>query len=172
MSEWVSEVAQLCLTLWDPMNCNPPGSSVHRIFQARKLEWVAISYSGGSSWPRDRNHVSCVSYIGRGILCHCVTWEALKSLYCWLFNSRQWDSHLGQYIILVEVGEENLTHTDMWLERAWSDHVAGPEDQLPGGLYHILTPSSCYRKIQWLLMHFERVAPFTQVWSQHPALGH
>ena len=40
-----SEVAQLCSTLRDPMDCSPPGSSVHGIFQARILEWVAISYS-------------------------------------------------------------------------------------------------------------------------------
>ena len=45
-------VAQLCLT-FDPSNCSPLGSSVHRIFQARKLEWVAISYSRVSSCPRD-----------------------------------------------------------------------------------------------------------------------
>ena len=37
-----------------PMDCRPPGSSVHEIFQARILEWVAISFSRGSSWPRDR----------------------------------------------------------------------------------------------------------------------
>ena len=48
-----SEVAQLCLTLCDPMDCNPPGSSVHGIFQARVLEWIAISFSRGSSQPRD-----------------------------------------------------------------------------------------------------------------------
>ena len=40
-----SEVAQLCPTLSDPMDCNPPGSSVHGIFQARVLEWVAIDFS-------------------------------------------------------------------------------------------------------------------------------
>ena len=40
--------------LWDPMDCSPPGSSVHRIFQARILEWVAISFSRGSSQPRQR----------------------------------------------------------------------------------------------------------------------
>ena len=40
-----SEVAQSCLTLSDPMDCSPPGSSVHRIFQARGLEWVAISFA-------------------------------------------------------------------------------------------------------------------------------
>ena len=52
-------VAQLCPTLCDRMDCNPPGSSVHEIFQARKLEWVAISFSRGSSQPRDRTWVSC-----------------------------------------------------------------------------------------------------------------
>ena len=40
---------QLCLTLCDPMDCSSPGSSVHGIFQTRVLEWVAISYSRGSS---------------------------------------------------------------------------------------------------------------------------
>ena len=43
-----SEVAQLCLTLRDPMDCSLPGSSVHGIFQARVLEWVAITFSEGS----------------------------------------------------------------------------------------------------------------------------
>ena len=37
--------AQLCLILYDPMDCSPPGSSVHGIFQVRILEWVAISFS-------------------------------------------------------------------------------------------------------------------------------
>ena len=40
-----SEVAQLCLTLSDPMDCSPPGGSVHGIFQARVLEWGAIAFS-------------------------------------------------------------------------------------------------------------------------------
>ena len=52
------EVAQSCLTLCDPMDCSPPGSSIHGIPQARILEWVAISFSRGSSRPRDRTQVS------------------------------------------------------------------------------------------------------------------
>ena len=51
-SESESEVAQLCLTLCDPMDCSLPGSSVHGIFQATVLEWIAISFSRGSSQPR------------------------------------------------------------------------------------------------------------------------
>ena len=41
----MSEVAQSCLTLWDPIDCSPTGSSLHGILQARVLEWVAISFS-------------------------------------------------------------------------------------------------------------------------------
>ena len=54
----VSQVAQLCPYLCDPMGCSPPGSSVHGILQARILEWAAISFSRGSSWPRDWTQVS------------------------------------------------------------------------------------------------------------------
>ena len=53
-----SEVAQPCPTLCDPMDCSLPGSSVHGIFQARVLEWIAISFSRGSSQPRDRTQAS------------------------------------------------------------------------------------------------------------------
>ena len=56
-----------CLTLCDPVDYSLPGSSVHGIFQARVLEWVAISFSRGSSQPRDQTHVSC---IGRRVLYH------------------------------------------------------------------------------------------------------
>ena len=55
------EVTQLCLTLSDPMDCSPPGSCVRGIFQARLLEWVAISFSRESSPPRDRTQVSCIA---------------------------------------------------------------------------------------------------------------
>ena len=54
-------VAQLCLTLCDPMDRNPPGSSVHGVLQARILEWVAIPFSRGSSHHRDQNQVSCIA---------------------------------------------------------------------------------------------------------------
>ena len=53
--ESVVLVAQLCLTLCDPMDYSPPGSSVRRILQARKLEWVGIPFSRGSSRPRAQN---------------------------------------------------------------------------------------------------------------------
>ena len=60
-SEVESEVAQSCPTLCDPMDCSPPGSSVHGILQARILEWGAISFSRGSSRPSDQTQVSCIA---------------------------------------------------------------------------------------------------------------
>ena len=58
-------VSKPCLTLLQPHGLWPPGSSVQRISQSEILEWVAISFSRESSWPRDRTRVSC---IGRWIL--------------------------------------------------------------------------------------------------------
>ena len=60
--------AQPCPTLWNPMDCSLPGSSVHGILQARLLEWVPIFYSRGSSRRRDQTHICC---IGRQILYYC-----------------------------------------------------------------------------------------------------
>ena len=57
MWKW-SEVTQSCPTLCDPMDCSLPGSSLHGILQARVLEWVAISFSRGSSQLRDQTGVS------------------------------------------------------------------------------------------------------------------
>ena len=54
-------VAQSCLMLCEPMDCNLPGFSVHGIFKVRILEWVANVFSRGSSQPRDRTHVSHIS---------------------------------------------------------------------------------------------------------------
>ena len=59
--KWKSEVAQSCPTLCNPQDCSPSGSSVHGILQARILEWVAILFSMGSSWPRDQTQVSCIA---------------------------------------------------------------------------------------------------------------
>ena len=54
-------VSQLCLTLCDPMDCSLPGFSVHGILQARILEWIAIPFFRGFSWPRNQTQVSCLA---------------------------------------------------------------------------------------------------------------
>ena len=53
-------VTKSCLTLWEPTDCGPPGSSVHGISQAGRLEWVVISFSRGSSQPRNQTRISCI----------------------------------------------------------------------------------------------------------------
>ena len=68
-------VPQSCLTLCNPMDWCPPGSSVHGISQARILEWVAMPHFRGSSLPRDWTHISC---IGRQILYHWAIWEGFN----------------------------------------------------------------------------------------------
>ena len=59
-------VSKSCQSICDPMDCSPPGSSVHGISQARILEWVAISSSRGPSWSRDRTCVSFLLYLAGG----------------------------------------------------------------------------------------------------------
>ena len=65
------------------MDYNPPGSSVHGISQARILEWVVISFLRRSSQPKDWTHISC---IGRWVICHWATWEALSIVYKIILN--------------------------------------------------------------------------------------
>ena len=67
----VCSFAQSFLVLWDPMDCSPPGFPVHGIFQARILEWVAISSSKRSSQPRDKTHISAFPALADG----CFTTE-------------------------------------------------------------------------------------------------
>ena len=63
-----SEVAQSCPTLFDPMDCRPPGSSIHGIFQARILEWVAISFSLVSALCSLEAKIRMVRVVARGFL--------------------------------------------------------------------------------------------------------
>ena len=95
-------VAKLYLTLCDPMNCSPPGSSVHRISQARILEWAAISFSRGSSLPRDGSCLSCLA-------CRFFTTEAIGkpvlSMGTWIYKNDHF-----VYMIAVETFCQNSFH--------------------------------------------------------------
>ena len=93
---------QSCPILCDPMNCSPPGSSVHGILQARILEWVAMSFSRGSSWTRDQTHVSWIA-----LFITSTSWEApdrdvVKIPSPWTHRSTQnqaWDEGVKPNII-------------------------------------------------------------------------
>ena len=85
MAEWLTHthicykvkvlVTQMCLTLCNPRDCSSSGFSVHGILQARILEWVAIPFSRGSSWPRDQTWISCIA--GRFL----TIWTSRKAQY-------------------------------------------------------------------------------------------
>jgi len=84
--EMVIDVESLsCVWLCcNTMHCSPPGSSIHGISQARILEWVAVSFSRGSSWSREWTHISCV---GRWILYHWATRRQLLFSHSVVSNS-------------------------------------------------------------------------------------
>ena len=58
---WDGARMSSCVSLCNPVDWSPPGSSIHGILQARTVEWVAISFSRGTSRPRDRTQVSCIA---------------------------------------------------------------------------------------------------------------
>ena len=97
----VCSVPYLCLTLFNYMDCSPLGSSAHGIFQARTLEWIAISSSRGCFQPRDWTHVSCGSWTDRWILYYWSTWEVPENCSVpWFkkFNNISWISfHIKIY---------------------------------------------------------------------------
>ena len=110
-------VTQSRLTLCDPLDCNLPSSSVHGIFQARILEWVAIPFSRGSSWPRDQTRISCVSCIAGGFLTLWATGEAL----C------QWYIPFKRIILLPPIDCQLSSETFMPGERVGAEKISPKE---------------------------------------------
>ena len=93
------------------MDCSPPGFPSHGIFQARILEWVAISFSRGSIWPRDQ---TCISCIGRQILYHWaprVCMPSFKSSGILFIPSFQWNQGFAMMEFALEVTRVQRTQT-------------------------------------------------------------
>ena len=101
-------VAQSCLTLCNPMDCSLPGSSVHGIFQARILEWVAIPFSRGSSHLRDQTRVSCIA----GGLYHLSHQGSPNVVY--LYISSQSYGFSSSHVWMWE-----LDHKEGWALKNW-----------------------------------------------------
>ena len=101
LPESESEVTLSCPTLWDPMDSSLPGFSIHGIFQARVLEWAAISFSRGSSWLRDRTLVSCIAD-------RCFTVWATRE--AWVLLTKPWCKlhHLPSFSWLFLTFDLNL----------------------------------------------------------------
>ena len=101
----MSEVAQSCPSLFNPMDCNLPGSSVNGIFNARVLEWVAISFSRGSSWPRDLTPVFRI--VGRCFTIWATREAQLHALHAWCSLKKK-KSCKYKYFELI-IGKDNPT---------------------------------------------------------------
>ena len=93
-------IAQSCPTLWDPMNCSLPGSSIYGIVQTRILEWVAISFSRGFSRPRNQTWVSHIA--GRLF----TTWATREAQYV-----DMWPGKWGHMLLWVLVRDERIKYT-------------------------------------------------------------
>ena len=94
---------QLCPTLWDPMDCSPPGSSVHGILQARILEWDAMPFSRGSN-----SHHFMSPALAGGFFTTSATWEAPDHF--WRIKSKAGSEHIPAHIP----------------PRGWADHPSRP----------------------------------------------
>ena len=99
-------VAQSWLTFCDFIYSSPPGSSVYRILQSRILEWVAISSSRGSCWPRDRTYIFC---IGRWIL------YKLYHLCFWYPWEKDWNHPVLIFTLEVDLSVSVLAMLAFWL---------------------------------------------------------
>ena len=129
----MSACAQSCLTLCDPMDSSLPDSSVHRVSQARTLEWVAIFSSKGSFQPRDQTWVFHISCSGMRTHYHWATWEA--PIFCWGlsnfeqhiphgFNTlRAWGQQLENYQSKQrsDLGKHNMK-MNLTAEHIWMSH--------------------------------------------------
>ena len=131
-------VTLLCPILCDIMDCSLPGSSVHRIFQAWILEWVAMPFSRGSSWPRDQTHISC---IGRWMLYHWATRETQSVNYMdpnvnmknWCFLSVMLEKTLESPLDWNKIQPVNPKGTQPWIFTGRTDAeveapILGPPD--------------------------------------------
>ena len=107
---WAASVLSLC----DPVDYSPPGSSVSGILQARLLQWVAMPSSRAPSRPRDQTHVSYVSFIGRQVLYH----YHLGSPYMYIITFF-WIIYL--YYLFQKMSEE----MNEWMK--WSEEKKGSE---------------------------------------------
>ena len=119
-----SEVAQLCPALCDPMGCSLSGSSVHGIFQARVQEWTAISFSRGSSQPRNQIQVCCIA--GRRFTVWATREARIMKWFCYSLlqwtmfcqNSPPWFIHVGWTCIAWLIA--SLSYTRLIIMMMWS----------------------------------------------------
>ena len=138
-----AQLLQSYLSLRDPVDHSPRGSSVHGILQARILEWVATPSSWGSSRPRDRTHISSISHVSRQVLyheCH------LRSLLLWLVDPISKLSHIPRYrglglqhMNIVEDTTQVISQSVTYCQGIHASIASNPWD--PFQLYFLYKPA-------------------------------
>ena len=131
-------LAQLCPILWDPLDCSPPGSSIHGISQASILESVAIPFSMGASWSR---FGTWVSYTAGKFLIVWATWEALV-VYPWMCEcvlscfSRVW-----LFVTLWTVAHQAPLSMGFSRQEYWSGLPCPPPGDVPNPGIELTSPA-------------------------------
>ena len=129
-------VTKSCLTLWEPMNHSPPGSSVHGILQARILAWVAIPFSRRSSWHRDWTWDSCIAgglftIGGKSIMGLILSYKR-----CPLW----WEDHV------IMVWSSEIVH--LWLLVTWELMMMNTiKKKIVNSINHIIISQLHYQKV-------------------------
>ena len=149
---------QLCLTLCNRMDCSLSGSTVHGILQARILEWIAIPFSRGSSWPRDL---------------FIFNWRITTLQYCVGFCHTSWISHRYTYDpSLLNLPPTSHSIPPLWAVTEHQFELPESYSKLPlaicftyGGVYVSIILSSC-----WHLSKLKIV--FCSWWTQQKYLTH
>ena len=128
----VCSVTQSRLTLCGSMAYSLPGSSVYWIFQARTLEQVAVSYSIGSSHPKDRTWVCCVSWIGRQILYHWCHMGSPLHIHTILYACvLSLFSHVHLFVTLRSITHQAPLYTGFSRQEHWSELLYPLSEDLP-----------------------------------------
>ena len=123
-------ITKSCPTLCEPMECSPPGSSVRGISQVRIMEWVAISFSRESSWPRDWNSGSCT---GRQVLYHwAMEWVPRYCLTKWTCHFL-YQSFKRKILLYVSINQLESCHNTVGL------NVLFINTQVPNNIHLLLS---------------------------------
>ena len=135
LHEYMCVLAQLCLTLCDPMYCRPTDSSVHGICQERILQWVAIT-EVRSSWCRNQIQISCISALACRFFSNCAIWEMAPP--CKIIKTFSHASHFLNYFYHYHIPMSPLSfrsdflymQNTSWEMLGWKNHTL--ESRFPG----------------------------------------
>ena len=148
-------VTQLCPTLWDPMDCNSTGSSVHGILQTRILEWVATSFFRGSSQPKDWIQISHIE--GR-----LFTIWAIREALWFIYN-----------VVLISAGETGDSGSTPQLGISLGGGLGNPLqhpclENLMGRGAEWMTVSKYWKWLKWLSVSINQMCTYMKILNIAP----